>query len=63
MKKILYIEDHKDTAEAVKQMLDEAGYEVALSFNGKDGLKKAHEKKFDLEIGRASCRERVYSYV
>jgi DNA-binding response OmpR family regulator len=50
MKKILYIEDHKDTAEAVKQMLEEAGYEVEISFNGKTGLKKAYEKKFDLVL-------------
>jgi len=48
MKKILYVEDHRDTAEAVKQMLEETGYEVDISFHGKDGLEKAREKKFDL---------------
>ncbi len=50
MKKILYVEDHVDTAEAVGQMLEEAGYEVELSFNGTNGLKKAYEKKFDLVL-------------
>jgi len=48
MKKILYVEDHRDTAEAVKQMLESEGYETELGFNGKEGIKKAHEKKFDL---------------
>ena len=50
MKKILYVEDHKDTAEAVKQMLEDAGYEVEISFHGADGLKKAYENKFDLVL-------------
>ena len=48
MKKILYVEDHKDTAEAVQQMLEGAGYEVDISFHGKDGLQKANGKQFDL---------------
>ena len=50
MKKILYVEDHRDTAEAVKQMLEGAGYGVEISFRGADGLKKAREKKFDLVL-------------
>ena len=50
MKKILYVEDYKDTAEAVKQMLEGAGFEVELSFHGKDGLEKTKEKKFDLVL-------------
>lgn len=50
MKKILYVEDHRDTAEAVKQMLEEVGYEVDISSRGADGLKKTQEKKFDLVL-------------
>ena len=50
MKKILYIEDHKDTAEAVKQMLEEVDYEVEVSSRGADGLEKAKVKKFDLVL-------------
>jgi two-component system response regulator VicR len=48
MKSVLYIEDHRDTAEAVKQMLEDAGYEVEISFNGTDGLEKAYKKQFNL---------------
>ena len=50
MKKILYIEDHKDTAEAVQQMLQGEGYEVEISFYGADGLRKANKEKFDLVL-------------
>src|SRR4030042_2822214 len=50
MKKILYVEDHRDTAEAVKQMLEDAGYEVEISFCGADGLEKTHKKQFDLVL-------------
>ena len=46
-KKILYIEDNKDTAEAVKLILDGVGFETELAFTGKDGLKKS-SKHYDL---------------
>ena len=47
MKKILYVEDNRDTAEAVKIMLSGAGYSVELAHNGKDALAKA-ESGFEL---------------
>jgi DNA-binding response OmpR family regulator len=50
MQRILYVEDHMDTAEAVKQMLEDEGYEVEISSRGAEGLKKAYEKKFDLVL-------------
>jgi DNA-binding response OmpR family regulator len=49
MKHVLYVEDNRDTAEAVKVFLDEAGFETELAFCGKDGLKKA-ENGFDLVL-------------
>ncbi len=48
MKKILYVEDSRDTAEAVKIFLENAGYEVELAFDGAEGLKKAREGHHDL---------------
>jgi len=48
MKKILYVEDNTDTAEAVQIMLNGAGFDVTLAYNGKEGLKKAESEKFDL---------------
>jgi len=47
MKKILYIEDHEDTAIAVKRILSEAGFKVELASSGKEGIKKA-KNNFDL---------------
>ena len=47
MKKILYIEDNRDTAEAVKLILNHASFETELAFSGKKGIKKA-KKGFDL---------------
>jgi len=48
MKKILYVEDNQDTAEAVRIFLDNAGFEVVLAYDGKEGIKKAGKTKFDL---------------
>ncbi len=46
-KKVLYIEDNRDTAEAVKTILNSAGFETTISYSGKDGIKKA-KTDFDL---------------
>jgi DNA-binding response OmpR family regulator len=48
MKKILYIEDNQDTAEAVKIMLNHAGFDTQIESCGKDGIRKAKEENFDL---------------
>ncbi|MEM4638082.1 MAG: response regulator [Candidatus Woesearchaeota archaeon] len=48
MKKILYIEDNQDTANAVKIILNHAGFETDVAFNGKEGLEKIKNKDYDL---------------
>ena len=48
MKKILYVEDSIDTAEAVQIILSGEGYDVSLAHNGKDGLALVAKDKFDL---------------
>lgn len=48
MKKILYVEDSVDTAEAVQIILNGKGYDVHLAHNGKDGLALIAKEKFDL---------------
>lgn len=47
-KKILYVEDDTDIAEAVKIMLSRAGFEVELAFTGIEGMKKGKENEFGL---------------
>jgi DNA-binding response OmpR family regulator len=43
MKKILYVEDNLDTAEAVKIILSNAGYKIDHSSCGIDALEKAKQ--------------------
>jgi len=47
MKKILYVEDNEDTADAVKIILTNAGFKTEIALSGKEGIKKAG-KEFDL---------------
>ena len=47
---ILLIEDDTKTGEYLKKGLGESGYKVDWTQHGTDGL----------QIGRASCRERVF---
>lgn len=47
MKKILYVEDNKDTADAVRVILTRAGYFIETVGNGRDCLMKA-KNNFDL---------------
>lgn len=47
-KKILYVEDNEDTADAVRIMLNREGYFAEVAYTGKDGLKKANEKEYHL---------------
>ena len=62
-KKILVVEDHKDTRELLKYNLVSAGFDVTATENGQSGLDLAAAFKPDIKIGRASCREGVCPYV
>ena len=46
-KTILYIEDNRDTASAVKAILEAKGFKMVLAYSGKTGIQKA-KKGFDL---------------
>jgi len=51
---ILVVEDHPDTAEAMKELLERSGYQIELALNGTDGLLKAqlgHIGIISLDIG------------
>jgi len=49
MKRILYVEDNQDTADAVKIILTNQGFEIVLAANGKAALEAA-KQKFDLVL-------------
>jgi DNA-binding response OmpR family regulator len=48
MRKILYCEDNMDTADAVKILLSNVGYEVHLVHRGEHCMKLAKAAKYDL---------------
>jgi len=48
MTKIIYIEDNKDTAGAVKLILTNVGYQVDTAFNGADGLDLIQRNAYDI---------------
>ncbi|MBI5225071.1 response regulator [Candidatus Micrarchaeota archaeon] len=47
-KRILYVEDNRDTAQAVAMMLDKSGFSTEIAYTGKKGLELAFSEKFDL---------------
>ncbi|MDH7598450.1 MAG: response regulator [Sedimentisphaerales bacterium] len=47
-KKILIIDDDPDFVDAITNLLDAKGYEVASASNGKDGIQKARQEGPDL---------------
>lgn len=50
MKKILLIEDEKILAEMYREKFSQAGFNVFLAFEGKEGLKLAKKEKPDLIV-------------
>jgi DNA-binding response OmpR family regulator len=48
--KILIVEDEKKVASLIKRGLEDASYQVTLSYDGADGLKRASSGEFDLVI-------------
>ncbi len=48
MSKVLYIEDNQDTANAVKLILDNAGFTTTIANSGKEGLKRIEKEKFEV---------------
>ncbi|MDD2364910.1 MAG: response regulator transcription factor [Desulfuromonadaceae bacterium] len=48
--KILIVEDEKKVASFIKRGLEDDSYDVTLSYDGADGLKKASSGEFDLVI-------------
>ena len=46
--KILIIDDEKSIRLALKDILEDEGYEVALAENGKEGLEKAVADRYDV---------------
>lgn len=50
MSKILLVDDDVDFCEATRLLLESRGYEVAVAFDGKEGLGKVRSERPDLVI-------------
>jgi two-component system, OmpR family, copper resistance phosphate regulon response regulator CusR len=50
MKSILVVEDEKEMADILRQVLEESGYKVTLAFHGPEGLNKLRNGEFDLVV-------------
>lgn len=50
MEKILFADDEPDIVKILKRYLELDGYEVDISFNGRDALNKIAANKYDLLI-------------
>ena len=59
--RILVIEDNDEISQMEYKLLTHLEYEVKLAYSGTEALLLLEQNKF--EIGRASCRERVYVLV
>ena len=46
-KKLLVVDDNKDTVELMQHVLEKAGYEVVAAYNGQEGYQKAQETRPD----------------
>ena len=63
MRKILIVEDEKMIRYGIYVMIEESGVsyrEITECRNGKEALGFLEKDRYDLEIGRASCRDRVF---
>jgi CheY-like chemotaxis protein len=48
--RVLVVEDNRDSAESLRQLLYHSGYEVAIAFTGQDGLRAAKRMKPDVVL-------------
>jgi CheY-like chemotaxis protein len=48
--RVLVVEDNRDSAESLRQLLYHSGYEVAVAFTGQDGLRAAKRLKPDVVL-------------
>jgi CheY-like chemotaxis protein len=48
--RVLVVEDNRDSAESLRQLLYHSGYEVAVAYTGQDGLRAAKRMKPDVVL-------------
>ena len=61
MSHILVIDDSDSVRRTLKAMLEWAGHDVAVAFDGVDGVAQFQDQPFDLVISDVVMRERTAS--
>ena len=62
--KILIVDDDRDITQIIQLLLEGEGYDTAVAGSGEEALERLDGTvELVIQIGRASCRERVSSPV
>src|SRR6266487_3730074 len=50
LRRVLVVDDHRDTCTGMKMMLERRGYEITVAHSAEQAVEKTHEQDFDLLI-------------
>jgi signal transduction histidine kinase/CheY-like chemotaxis protein len=58
LRRVLVVDDHRDTCTGMKMMLERRGYEITVAHSAEQALEKTHEQDFDLLISDIGLPDR-----
>ena len=58
LRRVLVVDDHRDTCTGMKMMLERRGYEITVAHSAEQAVVKAHERDFDLLISDIGLPDR-----
>src|SRR5947207_787262 len=58
LRRVLVVDDHRDTCTGMKMMLERRGYEITVAHSAEQAVEKTHEQDFDLLISDIGLPDR-----
>src|SRR5207244_8417935 len=58
LRRVLVVDDHRDTCSGMKMMLERRGYEITVAHSAEQAVEKTHEQDFDLLISDIGLPDR-----
>src|SRR5947207_2079766 len=58
LRRVLVVDDHRDTCTGMKMMLERRGYEITVAHSAEQAMEKTHEQDFDLLISDIGLPDR-----
>jgi signal transduction histidine kinase/CheY-like chemotaxis protein len=58
LRRVLVVDDHRDTCTGMKMMLERRGYEITVAHSAEQAVEKAHEQDFDVLISDIGLPDR-----